>query len=71
MEADDHRYVIEQLDVLGEEVACTIQKFETAGVTGIMKNDYVALHVLAHRIMEMRLEHVQANGGATAKPPAT
>lgn len=47
MDADDHRRVIAQLDELGDEVAGTIQKFEATGVTSIMKDDYVALHVLA------------------------
>lgn len=60
MNADERRHVIAQLDVLSKEVAGTIQRFEAAGVTSIMKDDYVALHVLEHRIMQMRLEQVQA-----------
>lgn len=60
MDATDHRRIISELDELGREVAGTIQQFETAGVTAIMKDDYVALHVLEHRIAEMRIEHVRA-----------
>ena len=61
-EAEAYRLLISQLDVLDKEVACTIKKFEDAGVTSILKNDYVALHELAHRIMEMRLKYVEESG---------
>lgn len=60
MDANDHRHVMEDLDALKQQVASTIQRFEVAGVTTIMKDDYVALHVLEHRIMEMRLTHERA-----------
>ncbi|WJJ93299.1 hypothetical protein [Neopusillimonas aromaticivorans] len=48
-----------ELDALQQQVASTIRRFEAAGVTAIMKDDYVALHVLEHRIMEMRLTHAR------------
>lgn len=60
MNAKDHHRVIAALDQLGEQVIATIQKFEATGMTSIMKDDYVALHVLEARINEMRLEHAQA-----------
>jgi len=60
MDANDHRYVIAELDALGQQVACMVRRFEAAGVAAIMKDDYVALHALEHRIMEMRLAHVRA-----------
>lgn len=63
MDEKDHRYVIAELDALAQQVADTIRRFETAGVTAIMKDDYVALHTLEHRIMEMRRAHADAMGG--------
>lgn len=60
MEEDDHRYVIAELDALAQEVADTIRRFEDAGVTALMKDDYVTLHALEHRIMEMRRAHADA-----------
>lgn len=61
-EAEAYRLLISQLDVLDKEVACTIKKFEDTGMTSMMKDDYVALHGLAHRIMEMRLKYVKESG---------
>lgn len=60
MNQNDHRYVITELDVLALQVADTIRRFESAGMTAIMKDDYVALHALEHRIMEMRRVHTDA-----------
>lgn len=60
MNSSDHRRVIAELDALVREVAVTIRRFEAAGVTALMKDDYVALHTLEHRIMEMRLVHAGA-----------
>lgn len=62
MDENDHRYVIAELDVLGRQVADTIRRFESAGMTASMKDDYVALHALEHRIMEMRRVHTDAIG---------
>lgn len=60
MDTDDLRLVMAELDALQQQVASTIRRFEAAGVTAIMKDDYVALHALEHRIMEMRLTHERA-----------
>lgn len=60
MDADDRRYIMAELDALRQQVAGTIQRFEDAGVTALMKDDYVALHVLEHRIMEMHRAHARA-----------
>jgi len=60
MDANDHHHVMAELDALRQQVASTIRKFETAGLAAIMKDDYVALHALEHRIMEMRLAHARA-----------
>lgn len=58
--ADGHRRVIAELNELAAQVAATIQKFEAAGMTSFMKDDYVALHRLEARIMAMRDEHIRA-----------
>lgn len=42
------------------QVAATIRRFETTGMTSFMKDDYVALHELEARIVAMRDKHVQA-----------
>jgi len=63
MEQIDHQRVIAELDTLAEQVAGTMQRFEASGFTSVMKDDYVALHALQHRILEMRLEHMRAVGG--------
>lgn len=60
MDANDHRDVMAELDTLRQQVISTIRQFETAGLTTLMKDDYVALHVLEHRIMEMHLAHARA-----------
>ena len=59
MHENDHRHVMAELDTLKQQVADTIRQFEAAGVTAIMKDDYVALHVLEHRIMEMHRVHAR------------
>lgn len=58
--ADGHRHVIAELDELSTQVAATIRRFETTGMTSFMKDDYVALHELEARIVAMRDKHVQA-----------
>lgn len=65
MDANDHRNLMAELDALKQQVAGTIRRFEAAGVTAIMKDDYVALHVLEHRIMGMRLAHARKNSEQT------
>lgn len=60
MNANDHRLVMAELDALRQQVASTIQKFEATGFAAILKDDYVALHELEHRIIEMRLTHAHA-----------
>lgn len=62
MERIDYQRIIAELDTLAEQVAGTMQRFEATGFTSVMKDDYVVLHVLQHRILEMRLEHTQAMG---------
>lgn len=59
MDANDHRLVMAELDTLRQQVVNTIQKFEAAGLTAILKDDYVALHTMEHRIMEMHLAHAR------------
>lgn len=71
MNATDHRRIISELDELQRQVVGTIQQFERAGVTSLMKDDYVALHVMEHRVMEMRREHLcalEALSGKTGMP---
>ena len=73
MEEDDHRRVIAELDVLAEQVAGAIQRFEATGSTSVMKDDYVALHTLQNNIAEMRLQHSEAIDAAEIPcdlPPA-
>lgn len=60
MDENDHRLVMVELDVLRQQVAGTIQKFEATGFAAILKDDYVALHELEHRITEMHLAHARA-----------
>ncbi|NLC36585.1 MAG: hypothetical protein GX772_09115 [Alcaligenaceae bacterium] len=60
MNANDHRLVMTELDALKQQVVSTIQKFEAAGLTAMLKDDYVALHTLEHRIMEMHHAHACA-----------
>ncbi len=60
MDATDHRRVMAELDALKQQVASTIRKFEAAGFAAIMKDDYMALHDLEHRITEMYLAHARA-----------
>ena len=60
MEEDDHHRVITELDVLAEQVAATMQRFEATGFTSVMKDDYLALHTLQNNIAEMRLQHSEA-----------
>jgi len=60
MDAAAHQIIISQLDELAEQVAATIVQFERTGMTSLMKDDYVALHELEHRILSMRREHVMA-----------
>lgn len=60
MNENDHLRVIAELDVLAEQVAGTIQRFEATGFTSVMKDDYVALHALQNSIAEMRLQHSEA-----------
>lgn len=49
-----------ELDALRQQVTSTIQRFEATGFAAILKDDYVALHDLEHRIMEMHLAHARA-----------
>jgi len=60
MDVDDHRYIMAELEALRQQVAGTIRRFEDAGVTALMKDDYVALHTLEHRIMDMHDAHARA-----------
>lgn len=60
MDAAAHGLIISQLDDLADEVASTIVRFEQTGMTSLMKDDYVALHELEHRILTMRHEYVLA-----------
>lgn len=60
MDAAAHQIIISQLDELAEQVAATIVQFERTGMTSLMKDDYVALHELEHRILTMRHEYVLA-----------
>ena len=62
MDENDHRLVMAELDALRLQVTNTIQKFEAASFAAILKDDYVALHELEHRIMNMRLGHARAIG---------
>lgn len=60
MNENDHRLVMAELDALRQQVTNTIHRLEAAGFAAILKDDYVALHELEHRIMEMRLVHARA-----------
>lgn len=60
MDENDHRLVMSELDALKQLVASAIQKFEATGFAAILKDDYVALHDLEHRITEIYLEHARA-----------
>ena len=60
MDENDHHLVMAELDALKRQVASTIQKFEAAGFAAILKDDYVALHDLEHRITEIHLAHARA-----------
>ena len=60
MEQDDHLRVIAELDVLSSQIAELMQRFEATGFNVAMKDDYVELHTLQNRIMEMRLLHSRA-----------
>ena len=60
MDENDHRLVIAELDALKQQIASTIQKFEATGFAAVLKDDYVALHDLEHRITEMHLAHARA-----------
>lgn len=48
-----------ELDVLKQQVAGTIRKFEATGMAAVMKDDYVALHALEKSITEMHLAHAR------------
>ena len=60
MDENEHRLVMAELDALKQQVASTIQKFEATGFAAVLKDDYVALHDLEHRITEMCLVHARA-----------
>lgn len=60
MNTADHQRVIAELDVLLGQVAEMMQRFEATGFNVAMKDDYVELHTLQNRIMEMRLLHSRA-----------
>jgi len=60
MNENDHRLVMAELDALKQQAASIIQKFETTGFAAVLKDDYVALHDLEHRITEMHLAHARA-----------
>lgn len=65
MSVNDSRRVVVELELLGHQVADMIRRFEAAGMTTIMKDDYVALHALEHRILEMRREHLIQIGSSS------
>lgn len=60
MNTADHQRVIAELDVLFGQVTGMMQRFEATGFNMAMKDDYVTLHTLQSRIVEMRLMHSQA-----------
>ena len=49
-----------ELDALRQQVVATIHRFDATGFAAIMKDDYVALHELEHRIAEMHRAHARA-----------
>ncbi len=61
MNPTDHQRIITELNVLLHQLAKLMQRFEATGFNVTMKDDYVALHGLQHRILEMRLAHSQAS----------
>lgn len=61
MNPTDHQRIITELNVLLRQLAKLMQRFEATGFNVTMKDDYVALHGLQHRILEMRLTHSQAS----------
>lgn len=61
MNLTDHQRIITELNVLLHQLTELMQRFEATGFNVTMKDDYVALHGLQHRILEMRLEHSQAS----------
>lgn len=66
MDDADHLLVMAELDVLKQQVTSIIQKFEATGFAAILKDDYVALHNLEHRITQMHLAHARAIGKSQA-----
>lgn len=60
MDENNHRLVMAELDALRQQVTSTIQRFEATGFDAILKDDYVALHDLGHRITDMYLAHARA-----------
>ena len=61
MNPTDHQRIITELNVLLHQLTELMQRFEATGFNVTMKDDYVALHGLQHRILEMRLVHSQAS----------
>ncbi len=57
MNSADYQRVIAELDALSSQTAELIQRFEATGFNVTMKDDYVSLHVLQHRILGMRLDY--------------
>ncbi len=64
MNPTDHQRIITELNVLLHQLAKLMQRFEATDFNVTMKDDYVALHGLQHRILEMRLAHSQASDEA-------
>lgn len=63
MNENDRLHVIAELDTLAQQVAGTILRFEATGFTAVMKDDYLELHALQERIVEMRLQYSQPSDG--------
>lgn len=60
MNENDRLRVIAELDTLAQQVAATILRFEATGFTAVMKDDYLELHALQHRVAQMRLQYCRA-----------
>lgn len=70
MNDNEREHVLAELDALHEDVAGTMQRFEAAGFTAVMKDDYVELHALQQRIAEMRLQYSRGQDAADIKAEA-
>lgn len=70
MNDNDRQHVLAELDALYEDVVGTMQRFEATGFTAVMKEDYLELHALQQRIVEMRLQYTRREGAADIKAAA-